>query len=119
MLEHHDLGKLVARGFCLKEESCRDYLDGVSAYLQFGADLRVQIYQGCEGEYELKGQGRGRPKVHVLTKYVWFTPSWYVGERKDGEWRDIAKGSSETVDDAIEAVLARVRELFPTLKIAE
>jgi hypothetical protein len=115
MLEMHDLDKLGERGFSIKEEICLDQLDGVSAYLSIDDSIRIQVYQGCQGIYELQGQGRGRPKKDVLVKYEWFTPTWYVAEKKNGEWVDVDHGYSDSVDDAVSAVLARVREMYPSM----
>lgn len=125
MLKDHDMTKLEARGFRLRDEVARStvsdinghVLDGISANLQLDGSLRIQIYQGCQGVYELKGQGRGRPKKHVLVDLEWFTPSWSICKRQNDQWDDLAGGSAQDVDTAVSEALSRFRELFPDIPI--
>jgi len=117
MLKKHDLTKLEARGFYLQDERIQGQLDGISATLPFDESLRVQIFQGCEGIYELQGQGRGRPKKHVMVDVEWFTPSWYVDKRDGNDWTTLARGSAETVDVAVSDALRMFHELFPNVPV--
>lgn len=114
--QHHDLTKLEALGFYLRDELVRGRLSGASANLRLDS-LRVQIYQGCEGVYELQGQGRGRPKRHVRVNDEWFTPSWSISKRENDGWTDLAYGEAETVDAAIADAFNRFRDLFPTVAL--
>lgn len=116
-LKNHDLAKLEARGFQMREEVVRGQLDGISANLRLGGSLRIQIYQGCQGVYELQGQGRGRPKKHVQVDEEWFAPSWSICKRENDEWADLARGNAETVDTALDDALTRFRELFPAVAL--
>ncbi|WP_321944393.1 hypothetical protein [Paraburkholderia tropica] len=117
MLRNHDLTRLAARGFHLREDVVRGELDGISANLWLDASLRVQIFQGCQGVYELQGQGRGRPGKYVMVDQEWFTPSWSISKREKDEWVDLARGIAETVDTAVNDALGRFSELFPTIAL--
>lgn len=117
MLKDHDMTKLEARGFQLRDELCRGQLDGISANVRLDGGFRVQIFQGCDGVYELQGQGRGRPKKHVMVDLEWFTPSWSIDKRENDEWVELARGSAENVDTAVSNALRRFRELFPDTPI--
>lgn len=117
MLNYHDLAKLEARGFRLREHVIRGHLNGMSANLRLDGSLRIQIYQGCQEVYELQGQGRGRPKKHVVVDDEWFTPSWSISKRENDEWTELAGSSAEDVDTAVNDALSQFRELFPDVPI--
>jgi hypothetical protein len=117
MLKSHDLTKLEARGFQLREHFVGEHIDGISANLQLSDALSIQIYQGCQEVYELRGQGRGRPKKHVLVDEEWFKPSWTVCQQDNGKWADIASGGADSVDTAVMDALNRCRELFAGVEI--
>lgn len=117
MLKDHDLNKLEARGFNVHERFVRDQLDGVTASLRLNGSIYLKIYQGCQGMYELQGQGRGRPKQHVLIDYEWFDPSWYIRRRVTDGWEDVADGSQVNVDLAVEVALDYFRRLFPNVEL--
>lgn len=116
-LKSHDLCKLVARGFYLREHVVRDALDGVSANLRIGDSLRIQIYQGCQGIYELQGQGRGRPKKNVVIDHEWFTPIWSIDKRENDEWTTITRGSAEAVDAAVVDAISQFLLKFPSIDL--
>lgn len=115
MLKHHDLSKLERLGFRLQEHFVRSELDGVSAIFQIDDSLRVVIYQGCQGVYELQGQGRGRPRKHVLVGFEWFEPHWYIRQLAKDQWKDVADGSQATVDAAFNVAGEYFARLFPTV----
>lgn len=79
-------------------------LDGHLATKRVNA-ARLEIYQGCEASYELRGQGRGRPKIWVVTSYEWFPLlSWTL--RVGG--KIVAEG---VADDATAAAAALYQHL--------
>lgn len=117
MLKHHDLTKLEACGFDLREHVVGGQLDGVSATLRLDGSIYLKIYQGCHGVYKLQGQGRGRPKQRVLVDQEWFEPSWYIQQRASDEWTNIADGVAVNVDRAVDDSLRYFRRLFPTVAL--
>lgn len=113
MDKHHDLEQLEAHGFFLKDVCHRGQLDGIQALLRFEPTRKLCIYRGCEGIYELRGQGRGRPKQHVLVDYEWFKPQWSIEEcSDDDEWIDLVVGAAVSVEAAVATAVEYARMMF-------